>query len=298
MEILLTGADGFVGRHLATQLRPSHSVISITRRHSGAKNEVKWDLAQPLPSNRFPEHIDTVIHTAGLVGGIANSSSLCRRINVDATNELVRYAVRAKASRFVFLSTGGVYQHTREKLTEESLVVPSDAYTQSKLDAEISLNDFKGDLAVQVLRLFFPYGPTQRGRFIPNLIEQVAQHKTVRISNAIGEPLVTPLFIDDLLEYLGRFLGYEDTVTVNVSGSELVSMRMLAEAIGELLNRSVHFEVLENERVANWWGDNDRLSRLTDYRPKVSLECGLKRTIAEMYQFESSAPGQESCARK
>jgi len=217
-----------------------------------------------------------------LVGHQANSSPLCRRINVDATMELADYAIRAHAKRFVFFSTGGVYRPTEQRLTEQSIVAPPDTYTQSKLDGEVAAQSLKGDLVVQILRLFFPFGPTQRDRLIPNLIERVLHDKPIRLSNVAGKPLVTPLYVDDLIEYVRRLLAVPQSLTANLAGDEAVSIRALAEMIGKMLKRNVSFEINEGEQACNWWGDNHLISRLTEYSPRVSLELGLIRTIASL----------------
>lgn len=282
MDVLLTGASGFVGRKLVVALAKEHRVIALSRRPTGLPGEIIHDFAQPLPSDRLPRRIDSIIHTAALVGHQANSSPLCQRVNVDATMELADYAIRAHAKRFIFFSTGGVYRPTEQLLTEQSVVAPPDAYTQSKLTAEIAAQSFKGDLVVQILRLFFPFGPTQRGRLIPNLIEQVAQDKPIRLANELGQPLVTPLYIDDLVEYLRRVLFVPDSFVANLAGAEVVSIRTLADMIAKVLDRPALFEVEDGTTICNWWGDNKLISRLTEYLPRVSLEVGLERTIAEM----------------
>jgi nucleoside-diphosphate-sugar epimerase len=232
-----------------------------------------------LPIDLLPRHIDTVIHAAGLVGQIASSSQLYQRVNVDATRELAEYAVSAGASRFVFLSTGGIYQPSEQRLTEESAVSPQDAYATSKRAAESVLSSFDSEFAVQVLRLFFPFGPTQQGRLIPNLIEGIRQGRPVSLMNVSGQPVVTPIFIDDLVEYVRRVLDIPDGLLANVAGDEAVSIRGLADMIGKTLGRNVAFEVRESQTPCNWCGSNDLISRLTDYSPRVTLELGLERII-------------------
>ena len=107
MDILLTGSSGFVGRHIAATLTKEHRVIAVNRRPTGTPGEIVHDFAQPLSSARLPRRIDSVIHTAGLVGHQANSSPLCQRVNVDATKELAAYASKhglANLCRLIFNS--------------------------------------------------------------------------------------------------------------------------------------------------------------------------------------------------
>jgi nucleoside-diphosphate-sugar epimerase len=282
MDILLTGASGFVGRHLVATLSKEHRIYPLNRLATGAADEIVHDFADVLPTDKMPRQIDTIIHTAGLVGHEANTSPLCRRVNLDATKELGDYALRAGAKRFIFFSTGGVYRPTENRLTEQSAVAPQDAYNQSKRDAEIATESLKDDLLVQILRLFFPFGPTQRGRLIANLIERVSNDEPIQLANSLGQPLVTPLYIDDLVEYVRRVLVVPDSFVANLSGDEAVTIRNLAEMIAKALNRSVRFDITEGMPTWNWIGDNKLISRLTGYSPCASLQFGLRRAVAEM----------------
>jgi nucleoside-diphosphate-sugar epimerase len=261
-------------------LGEEHRIFRLNRRATGVPDEAVHDFSQPLPVERLPSHIDAIIHTAGLVGQSDNSAQLFKRINVDATKELADYAVRAGARHFVFCSTGGIYSPTEQKLSEQSPVFPCDAYTESKLAAEAVVRRFNSEFAVKVLRLFFPYGPAQQERLVPKLIQRITRGQPILLKNTSGQPLITPLYIDDLVEYARRALELSDGFMANVAGREVVSIRVLAEMIGNVLDRDVAFEINETGPRCNWWGDSELISRLTDFSPRVSLEIGLERTIA------------------
>ncbi|MGH9761722.1 MAG: NAD-dependent epimerase/dehydratase family protein, partial [Blastocatellia bacterium] len=161
-------------------------------------------------------------------------------------------------------------------------VGPGDVYTRSKLAAETAVQSLGSGLVVQILRLFFPYGPTQQGRFIPNLIRRVARGEPINLANSAGQPLVTPLYIDDLVEYARCVLLVEKMFVANLAGNEVVSIRALAEAIGGLLNRAPIFDAKDGMPACNWVGNNELLSRLTGYSPHVPLQLGLERTVGAM----------------
>jgi nucleoside-diphosphate-sugar epimerase len=291
----LTGAGGFVGRHLAAALGKSHRVIALNRRSTGAVEEIVHDLAQPLSSAHLPPRIDAVIHAAGLVGAEANLSALCHRVNVDASAELAEYAVNAGARRFVFFSTGGVYRASAARLTEDADTGPGDAYGRSKLAAEEIVRGFGGCLAVQVLRPFFPYGPTQRKRLIPSLIEKILNDRPVPLPSESG-PIVTPLYVDDLVEFVVRALPLDESFVANLAGDEEVSIRTIADRIGATMKREVRFEIDKTLPSVNWRGDNGLISRLADYTPSVPLRTGLHWTIARDLHAARAISGQPSAA--
>lgn len=258
-------------------------MIPFNRTPSGVTGEIVHDLREPLLVDRLPERIDAVVHTAGLVGQEANASSLCQRINVDATRELAEYAVRAGASRFILCSTGGVYQPTEQPLTELSDVVPQDAYGKSKAAAEAIIRDHDGKFAAQILRLFFPYGPGQQGRLIAGLIQSINAGRPITLMNPAGQPLLTPLYIDDLAEYVTRILNLEIGFAANVGGGEVASIRDLGNKIGRLLGRDPEWKINQPSTVpCNWCSDSSYVSFLTSYRPRIPLGLGLERTVDRM----------------
>jgi len=271
-----------VGRHLADALSREHQVIQLNRRATGADGEIVHDLGERLPTKRLPGRINAVVHAAGLLGRTANSSPLCRRVNVEATRELADYAALAGSSHFVLCSTGGVYLPTAQVLHERSAVAPQDAYGDSKAAAETIVQSYAQAFAAQILRLFFPFGPGQKGRLIANFIEEIDAGRSVTLMNSSGQPLLTPVYIDDLVEYVRRVLNISAGFVANIGGNEVVSIRELAEMIGKALGRNPTFEITETSGTpCNWWGDSSYISQLTDYSPQVSLAQGLERTIAK-----------------
>jgi len=168
MRILVTGAAGFVGRHLIPALIASgHHVRAALRdgappanveefRHGDLAGEVDWD--------RAVANVDAVVHLAGLAHATdALADERYDRINRDATAKLAQSATRAGLQRFVFVSsiraqTGPVADHV---LNESDVARPTDAYGRSKLAAE-GLVLASGVPAV-VLRPVLVYGRGVKG---------------------------------------------------------------------------------------------------------------------------------------
>lgn len=167
--IALTGATGFIGRHLLSELpKRGYRVRVLLRRPDqvpeGASSAVIGDIASPQNMAAALRDVDMVIHSAGLAHAMSGQpENDYRTINTDATIKLAQAAERAGIKRFVFLSSiraqsGPVAQGV---LTEEMEPQPTDAYGRSKLEAERGLAQLGLDWAA--LRPVLVYGPGVKG---------------------------------------------------------------------------------------------------------------------------------------
>lgn len=167
--IALTGATGFIGRHLLNELQKrGYRVRVLLRRPSevppGATSAVIGDIAQPYNMSAALRDVDMVIHSAGLAHAMSGRpEDDYRAINTDATIRLAQAAERAGVKRFVFLSSiraqsGPVADGI---LTEDMPPAPTDAYGRSKLEAEQGLSGLNLDWTA--LRPVLVYGPGVKG---------------------------------------------------------------------------------------------------------------------------------------
>jgi nucleoside-diphosphate-sugar epimerase len=167
--VALTGATGFIGRHLLRELpKRGYRVRVLLRRPSAvpaeASSAVVGDLARPQNMAAALAGADAVIHSAGIAHGMSGvPEDDYRVLNTEATIGLARAAERAGAKRFVFLSsiraqTGPVAEGV---LTEEREATPTDPYGESKLAAELGLAELNLDWVA--LRPVLVYGPGVKG---------------------------------------------------------------------------------------------------------------------------------------
>lgn len=167
--VALTGATGFIGRHLLAELpKRGYRVRVLLRRPSSAPldtgSAVVGDLTRPSNMAAALADVDAVIHSAGIahaMSGIPQDDY--RALNTEATIGLARAAQRAGARRFVFLSSiraqsGPVSDVV---LTEDMAAAPTDDYGRSKLAAEQALAML--DLDWVALRPVLVYGPGVKG---------------------------------------------------------------------------------------------------------------------------------------
>ena len=156
MTILVTGATGFIGRHLTAEFERRGMAYRAPRLELGPDTE--WDEAL-----NGAQH---VVHLAALAHERTRDARSLRRVNVLGTQRLAECAARAGARHFLFTSTIGVHgeESFGKPLTEESAFAPRSAYASSKLEAERALAE--RELAVTILRPTLVYGPGNPGNLL------------------------------------------------------------------------------------------------------------------------------------
>jgi nucleoside-diphosphate-sugar epimerase len=167
--IALTGATGFIGRHLLTDLTArGYRVRVLLRRPTalpeGAASAVVGDLTRPINMAAALSGVDAVVHSAGLAHAMSGApEDDYRTLNTEATRKLAEAAARAKVRRFVFLSSirAQVGASAPGVVGEGDPAEPTDAYGRSKLEAERALAETGLDWVA--LRPVLVYGADVKG---------------------------------------------------------------------------------------------------------------------------------------
>jgi nucleoside-diphosphate-sugar epimerase len=173
MKVLVTGANGFVGRALCPRLAEfGYKVVPVVRRQSNIANEVivhdaaSWEAAL--------NGCDSVIHLAARAHFMQdkerNPLQAFRVSNVDTTIDLAKRAVEAGVRRFVFMSTikvNGEETAPGCSFSPEDSTEPKDPYAISKWEAEQGLLEIakRTELDVVIIRPPLIYGPSVKGNF-------------------------------------------------------------------------------------------------------------------------------------
>jgi len=167
--VALTGATGFIGRHLLRELpKRGYRLRVLLRRPStvplDCASAVVGDLARPSNMAEALADADVVIHSAGIAHAMSGvPEDDYRLLNTESTIALARAAQRAGVRRFVFLSSiRAQCGPTAESVqTEDMPARPTDAYGRSKLAAERGLAELELDWVA--LRPVIVYGPGVKG---------------------------------------------------------------------------------------------------------------------------------------
>jgi nucleoside-diphosphate-sugar epimerase len=285
MRILLTGSTGFVGSALGPRLLvEGHEIFSVCRSKSPVAfgTNVLWDGTKPITSGSFPDPADAVIH-------LAQSRSYRRfpadsgemfTVNVAMTMSLLEWAARSGVKQFCLVSSGAVYEPFGRELKEDAVLAPYGFLGASKLASEIIARPFSSLFSLSILRLFFPYGPGQLHRLVPELIRRVRTGAAIKIA-ADGQGVrLPPTFVGDVVEVILAGLRSSWTDTVNVATPETLSIRQIATMIGQQLGIEPRFEIVQNSSP-DIVPDLSRLGSRFELTRFTPFEDGLRRTILD-----------------
>ena len=171
LNVLVTGATGFVGQHLIEYLKlDGYNIKAISRKLIPDVDTVICDfLNDDIPDNAFKD-IDVVFHLAGYAHDLKSKPEvrdIYQKINVDITAKLLSLSVKNNVKKFIFVSSvkAGGASSQGKCATEKSLFKPEGVYGKTKRDAELKVLEAgrKSDMHVSILRPALIYGPKAKG---------------------------------------------------------------------------------------------------------------------------------------
>jgi nucleoside-diphosphate-sugar epimerase len=305
--VLVTGADGFVGRELCAALAAAGRRFRPAVRAPRAALEdaaVVGDIGPATDWRRALESVDSVVHLAArthvLRETAADPLAEYRRVNVAGTERLARTAAASGVRRLVFLSSVKVNGEASagRPFTEDDIPRPEDGYGISKWEAEQALARVAGETGLEtvVLRPPLVYGPGVKGNFlrlmrwiargVPLPLGAIENRRSLVYSGNLVDAIVRSL---DAPAAAGRTYLVADGE--DLSTPELV--RRLARALGVqarvpafplapiALAAALAGKRAEFARLAgSLQVDSSRARRELDWRPRHSLSQGLAEAAA------------------
>jgi dihydroflavonol-4-reductase len=248
VKVLVTGATGFTGGHLAQHLVDrGDEVRALVRPKSRARFAASSLAKRVVPfegdlidAASLPDAVtgvDVVYHIAATYREAGQPDSAYRDINVEGTRHLLQAAKAAGVRRFVHCSTGGVHGHiANPPANEDAPFNPGDVYQETKLAAEQLAREFgsANSLDVVVARPIGIYGPGDK-RFL-RMFRGLARGRFPMIGS--GQVFYHLTFIDDLVEGF-RLCGSVPAAagrTYLLAGPRYTTLEQLVQMVAKELN--------------------------------------------------------------
>ena len=312
-RVLVTGADGFIGSHLAERLvREGYEVRTLVQYNSlnswgwldqcardvkGHFEVVAGDIRDAYGVKKTMERCNWVLHLAALIAipYSYHSPDTYVDTNIKGTLNIVQAARELQVERVVHTSTSEVYGTSRYvPIDEEHPLQGQSPYSASKIGADQIALSFHRSFGtpVCVLRPFNTYGPRQSARaVIPTIITQIA---TGRQQIVLGDLRPTRDFnyvADTVAGFLAavrspRSVGEVINIGSNFEISIGDTMRLIAEIMGVIVEAKVDDARLrpETSEVYRLLANNRKALDLLDWSPSFAgldgLRQGLEETIA------------------
>jgi dTDP-glucose 4,6-dehydratase len=300
-RIVITGAAGFIGSHLAeTLLDRGHQVVGIDNLLTGDLANIAHLSTRDF---HFIEHdvtkhidldgpVDVVLHWASPASPIDYLEWPIPTLKVGAlgTHNALGLA-KSKQAKFVIASTSEVYGDPLEHPQTEQYwgnvnpVGPRGVYDEAKRFAEamtMAYHRYHG-LDTKIVRIFNTYGPRMRvrdGRAVPNFIAQAIRNEDLTVYGD-GTQTRSFCYVSDLVDGVLRLMDSGENAPVNIGNPQEMTITQIAKEIIALTGATsqiVYRELPEGDPKVRQPDITLARTRL-NWEPRVALTDGLVRTI-------------------
>ncbi len=306
MRILVTGGCGFIGSnfiHYFLSRYPEHQIVNLDKltyagnlynlsEISGHPNYlfIQGDIADPVVLEKvFGEGIDGIVHFAAEshVDRSIEDAKVFVQTNVVGTYQLLDFARRYKVRRFLHISTDEVYGElgNRGVFTESSMIQPNSPYAASKASSDLLVKAFfrTYGLPVVITRCSNNYGPYQfPEKLIPLMIINAVRNLPLPVYGN-GQNVRDWIYVTDHCEALERvfFEGKEGEV-YNIGGDGERTNLQVVQAILDYMKKPRSLITFVKDRPGHdfrYAMDYTKLRRTLGWRPRVTFEEGIKKTV-------------------
>ncbi len=310
LPVLVTGAGGFIGSHLAERLVEEGARVRALVHYNalgrwgwldesplaGEMEVLAGDLTDPWSVNRAVQGQQVVFHLGALIA-IPYSYDAPQsyvRVNVEGALNVLQACRQAGVSRLVHTSTSEVYGTAqRVPIAEDHPLQGQSPYSASKIGADKLVESFhlSFGLPVVTVRPFNTFGPRQSARaVIPTIITQLLAGQPVRLGNL--HPTRDLNYVANTVDGFLAAAQADQAIgrTINLGSGREISIGDLARLIARLMGKDLGL-TQDPARLRPVGSEVERLladaslaAELLDWRPRVDLEEGLTRTIAWLGQ--------------
>jgi nucleoside-diphosphate-sugar epimerase len=311
VSVLITGANGFIGTHMAARLkgrgwRVVGSDLQACSHHPNCDLYLPLDLSKPAEGTAFRDiaSIDYVLHAGGISGFMVEPNDPARifSVNVAGSLPILELARTGRVRRLILCSSIMVYGPGRKsgggELLEEDYPEPISVYGASKLALESLMNGYVGQFGLDAvaLRLSHVYGPGRTTEcFIREMITAALRGSPCTVAQASNSSRQY-VYIEDVCDSVELAMDSSELPArvFNITGGERHTLGEVAEEIRRTIGQcAVTFD--ESRNPPNYQLEAlsiDRAHNFLGYRPGFSLARGIAAYARELSDARSQGAAQ------
>lgn len=307
MRILITGGAGFLGSHLCERLLDEgHEVICLDNFFTGRRSNVlhllgnpNFELMRHDVIDPFKAEVDQIYNLACPASPIHYQYNAIKTMKTSVMGAINCLGLAKRLGARVFqASTSEVYgdpsvhPQPEEYWGNVNPIGIRSCYDEGKRAAETLFMDYhrQNGVDIRIVRIFNTYGPRMRpddGRVVSNFIVQALQGKDITVYGE-GQQTRSFCYCDDLIEGFVGLMNQDQTVgPMNIGNpNEFTILELAEKVIAQTGSKSkIIHEALPSDDPKQRQPDITQARKVLGWEPKVSLEEGLKPTIAYFDQL-------------
>jgi len=308
--ILVTGAAGFIGSHIAESVSadPDNRIVLVDDFSTGSERNLRWmegrnncklvrlDILDEKGLSRETSGVNVVFHEAAMasVQESVSDPRRCMRINVEGTASCLEACRRCDVESFVLASSCAVYGDSKPPLREDDPLHPLSPYATSKVAAEALCQAYHHIYGIRTvsLRYFNVYGPRQQTRagysaVIPSFISSLASGRRPQIYGD-GSQVRDFVFVEDVVRanLLAATCKESGGRCYNVGGGCPTTVVDLLDVIRSEMGVELEPLFLDRRKgdIHESWADLSLARRELGYRPRWTLRRGIASTLPYFVQ--------------
>jgi nucleoside-diphosphate-sugar epimerase len=300
MNLLVTGASGFLGRNFLIRAPGDWRILALYRNDAGFPefasrlnkpnlSPVRCDLADPgQVAELFERHgsdWDACLYLAAKVDIPWSVREPGQDLSLNAMS-LLHLLARLRARRFVYFSSGAVYDGLTGEVRPDARLRPTLPYAISKFTSEHYVRFYchraRSIENYLIVRFFGAYGPYEASHKIyTQLLRRFVLEGGDRYTiYGDGQNLIDAMYVEDAVEGVCRMLtGHHWNDTVNFAAGHPMTIEALVREVGEALGRGA--VTIEKQGVAHesndFWGSTGEMREHFGFEATTSLAAGITR---------------------
>lgn len=289
-KILITGASGFIGKHLTRYLLEKNYDLTLTYHNKKICKEFKnytsqilIDLTQKKDFKKISGNIDAVFHLAIFSSFDDSPKTISKLYNVNAlgTINLLNRCCATGVKRFINSSSIAIYGTSRKGMVSEKCIPkPESHYGISKLTGELACEKLnkQGKISAISLRYSSVYGTEQHPfTVLPKFINKARENKNIEIRGK-GEKVQDFVYVKDVVEANYFALNSNESGSFNISSGKKTNIINLATLIKDIFSSGKSRIILNSKKQGdntNYYFNISKARKSLGYKVRYPIKKGL-----------------------
>ena len=274
-SILITGATGFIGKHLVKKI-PNYN-IAVDQNGKNIDLRIRKEVLKIRRS-------DIVIHLAAKIPSEKNfSKNIFFEHNILGTLNILEYCIKKKVKKIIFVSSYVYGNPEKNPISEKHQIKPHNTYTKSKVLCEELCKIYaeKYKIEIIILRPFNIFGNLQKDNFfISNIIKSIKNNSHITIINKNNKR--DYLFIDDLIDAIIKLIDYKCKFEIfNIGSGKSYSFENVVQLCEKVTKKKIKrkYKISKKNSIPKIQADISKIKKEIKWNPKYTLVEGIEKII-------------------